>query len=104
MIIKTLMSLAALTLASIAFAADTAKIPDSCKQIEQACRKAGFIYGAVKKGDGLWADCIDPIMHGTTTVPGATKPLPAIEGVQGLVADCHAKAPKWGEGEVGSRK
>jgi hypothetical protein len=100
----TLASLVALTLASIAFADDTATIPPSCKRIEEACLKAGFIQGAVKKGDGLWADCIDPIMHGMTTVPGATKPLPEIEKVNELVAHCRARAPKWGEGEVGPSK
>ena len=74
--------------------------PGPCKEIANACRNAGFIKGDWKKGDGLWRDCVDPIMQGKTTAPGATKPLPAVDA--GLVSSCKAKHPKYGGGKVGS--
>jgi hypothetical protein len=76
--------------------------PSSCQQIAKICQQAGFIKGDWKKGDGLWRDCVDPIMQGKTSVPGATKPLPSVD--PGLVADCKAKHPKFGGGKVGSGK
>lgn len=76
--------------------------PGPCKEIEQACKKAGFIQGDWKKGDGLWRDCVDPIMQGQTNVPGATKPLPSVDAK--AVADCKAQHPKFGGGKVGSTK
>lgn len=75
--------------------------PGPCQQIEKACLDAGFIKGDWKKGDGLWRDCVDPIMQGKTTVPGATKALPSVDA--GVVAACKAKHPKFGEGKVGSK-
>ena len=76
--------------------------PGPCKAIEQACKNAGFIQGDWKKGDGLWRDCVDPIMQGQTNVPGATKPLPSVDAK--AVADCKAQHPKFGGGKVGSTK
>jgi hypothetical protein len=76
--------------------------PGPCKQIAQACQNAGFIKGDWKKGDGLWRDCVDPIMQGQTNVPGASKPLPTVDA--SLVAACKAKNPKFGSGKVGSTK
>ena len=76
--------------------------PNECNQIAEACRQAGFIKGDWKKGDGLWRDCVNPIVQGKTSVPGATKPLPSVDGK--LVADCKAKHPKFGGGKVGSTK
>ena len=76
--------------------------PGPCKAVEQACKNAGFIQGDWKKGDGLWRDCVDPIMQGQTNVPGATKPLPSVDAK--AVADCKAARPKFGGGKVGSTK
>jgi len=76
--------------------------PNECKQIEAACKQAGFIQGDWKKGDGLWRDCVDPIVQGKSNVPGATKPLPRVD--PNLVAQCKAKHPKFGGGKVGSTK
>lgn len=76
--------------------------PGPCKQIAEACEKAGFMKGDWKKGDGLWRDCVDPIMQGQTTVPGATKSLPTVDA--SLVSACKAKHPKFGAGKVGSTK
>jgi hypothetical protein len=75
--------------------------PGPCQQIEKACKDAGFIKGEAKKGFGLWVDCIDPIMQGKTSVPGATKALPSVDA--GVVAACKAKNPKFGEGKVGTK-
>ncbi|HTQ72691.1 MAG TPA: hypothetical protein VMI74_00255 [Burkholderiales bacterium] len=74
--------------------------PGPCKEIANACRNAGFIKGDWKKGDGLWRDCVDPIMQGKSTAPGATKPLPQVD--PSLVSACKAKHPKYGGGKVGS--
>jgi hypothetical protein len=74
--------------------------PGPCQQVADACKSAGFIPGDWKKGDGLWADCVDPIMQGKTSVPGATKPLPTVD--PNLVTQCKAKHPKYGSGKVGS--
>src|SRR5438067_2418594 len=75
------------------------KAQGPCKQVEKACEGAGFIKGDWKKGDGLWRDCINPIMQGQTSVPGGTKPLPSVDS--SVVAACKAKHPKFGSGKVG---
>ena len=74
--------------------------PGPCKEIANACRNAGFIKGDWKKGDGLWRDCVDPIMQGKSSAPGGTKPLPTVNA--SLVSACKAKHPKYGAGKVGS--
>ena len=79
-----------------------AQAPAPCKQIAEACKTAGFVKGDWKNGDGLWRDCVDPIVQGQTTVPGGTKPLPTVD--QTVVAACKAKHPKFGAGKVGSEK
>ena len=104
MIVRTVLIATALSLCSAPALAQGKKdgAPSSCQQIAKACQQAGFIKGDWKKGDGLWRDCVDPIMQGKTSVPGATKPLPSID--PNLVADCKAKHPKYGGGKVGSGK
>ena len=76
------------------------KVPAECQPIVDACNNAGFKLGDWKKGDGTFRDCIDPIMQGKTTVPGATKPLPSVDA--NAIATCKAKHPKFGQGKVGS--
>lgn len=71
-----------------------------CKQIVEACKGAGFVKGEAGKGTGLWMDCVDPIVQGKTSVPGATKPLPTVDA--SIVAACKAKRPNFGEGKVGT--
>src|SRR5438128_724492 len=103
MTVRKIVFLAALTLCSGATLAQGKKgdgAPGPCNQIADACRKAGFVKGDWKKGDGLWRDCVDPIMQGKSTVPGATKPLPSVDA--GLISQCKAKHPKFGGGKVGS--
>ena len=73
-----------------------------CKQIHDTCKSAGFVEGEWRKGDGLYADCVNPIMQHKTVVPNATKPLPAVDPK--LVADCKKRNPSFGAGQVGSPK
>jgi hypothetical protein len=77
-----------------------APVTDPCKQIVQACTSAGFVLGDWRKGYGLYRDCVDPLLQGKTSVPGADKPLPAVN--PGLVPACKQKNPKFGDGKVGS--
>ena len=98
--IQILCSLVLVALSAPALADDAGKPHHACKQVADACRKAGFIKGDWKKGDGLWRDCVDPLMQGVTTVPGGTKPLPTVDA--GLIAECKAHHPKFGGGKVGS--
>ena len=72
-----------------------AKAPGPCEQIVQACKSAGFIEGDFKTGNGLWVDCIDPIMRGTGQPSKAKIPLPQVSPEQ--VAACKAKRPNFGE-------
>jgi hypothetical protein len=76
------------------------KVPGACASIAKACLDAGFIPGDWKKGDGLWRDCVDPIVQGQTSVPGATKSLPTVDAKS--IAACKKHRPKFGEGKVGS--
>lgn len=92
-------SLVALMLASLAvngFAADAPDKEGPCRQIKEACEKAGFVKGDAKQGFGLWVDCIDPIMRGTPQPASAKKPLPGIGA--DVVNACKAKHPAFGEG------
>jgi hypothetical protein len=105
-IYQRILILAALSVFAVPVLAQAKKgehgAPSPCKAVEQACKNAGFIQGDWKKGDGLWRDCVDPIMQGQTNVPGATKPLPTVDAK--AVAQCKAEHPKFGAGKVGSTK
>ena len=69
-----------------------------CKEIKEACQKAGFVYGEAKEGYGLWVDCIDPIMRGTAQPSKAKKPLPAVSA--DVINACKVKHPNFGEGHA----
>jgi hypothetical protein len=63
-------SLAVLTLSASAFADTPAPAPAAaapeihpCKQLEEACKSAGFVKGD-KNGKGLFKDCIKPLSEG----------------------------------------
>lgn len=75
-------------------------VPGPCKEIAVACQAAGFSKGDWRKGDGLWRDCVNPIIQGATNAPGISKPLPKVD--PGVVAACKAKRPKFGEGKLGT--
>jgi len=68
-----------------------------CAEIRAACEQAGFVQGGARTGDGLFVDCIAPIMR--RTQPRRTsKPLPQID-LQ-LVAECKAQNPSFGQGNA----
>lgn len=69
-----------------------------CKQIKDACEKAGFVKGKAKEGTGLWVDCINPIMQGKPQPAKAKITLPTIDA--SVVSACKAKHPKFGEREA----
>ncbi len=70
-----------------------------CKQIKEACEKAGFVKGEAKEGKGLWMDCIDPVVQGTTAKKSVL-PLPSID--PSIIAACKKNHPKFGSGKVGN--
>lgn len=96
----------ALVFASVAIAGSDAPakgkehVPGPCKAIVEACKNAGFIEGDWKKGDGLWLDCVNPVVQHVTNVPGITKSLPTVD--QGIIDKCKSKHPKFGMGKIGS--
>jgi hypothetical protein len=71
------------------------KAPGPCDEITNACKGAGFVEGDAKQGNGLWVDCIDPIMQGTKQPAKATKALPSVSPQ--AVAACKQKNPNFGE-------
>jgi hypothetical protein len=66
-----------------------------CAEIRAACEQAGFVQGGSQIGDGLFVDCIVPILNGRPQSRRATKSLPEID-LQ-LVADCKAQNPNFGQ-------
>jgi hypothetical protein len=50
------------------------------------------VQGSARASDGLFVDCIAPVMRGTPQPRRASKPLPQIN-LQ-LVADCKAQNPR----------
>jgi hypothetical protein len=67
----------------------------ACAEIRAACEQAGFVQGGARSGDGLFVDCVVPIMRGTPQPRRASRPLPQIN-LQ-LVADCKAQNPNFGQ-------
>jgi hypothetical protein len=43
-----------------------------CAEIRAACEQAGFVQGSARAGDGLFLDCIAPVMRGTPQPRRAT--------------------------------
>ena len=66
-----------------------------CEQIVAACRDAGFIQGGGQGHNGLWADCIVPIMQGAGQSHKTGQPLPEVDPK--LVTACKAKNPNFGQ-------
>jgi hypothetical protein len=67
----------------------------ACVELMSACEQAGFVRGDAKGGDGLFVDCVVPILRGTPQRRRASKPLPQID--PGLVANCRAQNPNFGQ-------
>jgi class 3 adenylate cyclase len=70
-----------------------------CIDIRTACEQAGFARGGVREGNGVFADCVTPIMRGTPQPQRANKTLPQIDPQ--IVIACRTQNPNFGE--VGSR-
>ncbi len=97
---KLTLSTAIFIFSSLSFGAGLAGAPGPCMKIAEVCQAAGFTKGDWKKGDGLWRDCVDPIVQGVKSPSGITKPLPIVDSA--TIAACKAKHPKFGGGKVGS--
>jgi len=54
--------LIAFNLCSVSFADEA----HPCKNIETACKAAGYYKGGSESGKGLYKDCIEPIANGKT--------------------------------------
>ena len=67
-----------------------------CQQIRSACLDAGFVQGGARDGNGLWRDCIDPVIQGR--IPRGTRlPLPHVN--PRIVAACRTNNPAFGRPE-----
>jgi hypothetical protein len=54
-----------------------------------------------RKGNGLWVDCIDPIMHGGAQPAKAKIPLPSVS--PDAVGACKQKHPNFGQPKQGKQ-
>ena len=54
--------------------------------------------GGAGGGNGLFVDCIAPVMRGTPQPRRASKPLPQID--PRLVAECKTQNPNFGQGNA----
>jgi len=68
----------------------TPKSEGPCDQITAACRAAGYKEGEAKEGEGLWYDCVDPIMKGKKPT-GKKQPDVSAQ----VIAACRAKDPTY---------
>jgi len=94
-------ALSFLSIATASAIAGTSLAPTSalaadkpCQQIRQACLDAGFAEGAFKEGNGLFIDCVDPIMQAAAQPTKASKPLPTIDPQ--VVSACKTANPNFG--------
>src|SRR5438132_6476883 len=67
----------------------------ACVEIMAVCEQAGFVRGDAKAGDGLFVDCVVPILRGTPQRRRASKPLPQVD--PRLVADCKVQHRNLGQ-------
>ena len=71
-----------------------------CAQITKACTDAGFQNRGANKGDGVFYDCVIPIIEGTPQPSEATLPLPQINAA--IVQACKTVNPKYGHMKKGA--
>jgi len=77
------------------FAIKPKNSPDKpCQQIIKTCESAGFVANEWKKGIGLYAHCVTPLMQGLSEVKGAKKPLPKVD--HKLIETCKTENPNFG--------
>lgn len=60
-----------------------------CAPIVKACTSAGFVKHQAKQGNGLYRDCVTPIVSGQPQPKNAVRPLPSVD--PGAVQACRAK-------------
>jgi hypothetical protein len=65
-----------------------------CGEILAACEGAGFVKGDYRAGNGLWGDCIAPIMQGRSEPANGKLPLPQVS--PDVIAACKARNPRFG--------
>ena len=65
-----------------------------CAEINVACKRAGFTARTGKAGNGIFADCISPIIEGRPQPNNAAMPLPHIRPE--IVAACKQMYPNYG--------
>jgi N-acetylglucosamine-6-sulfatase len=87
-------ALCAAMLGLVTLALHAAPDRGGCQQIKSACRYAGFVPGGARAGNGIWRDCIDPIMQGAGQ-RAASLPLPWVS--PRLVAACRTADPYFGQ-------
>jgi len=65
-----------------------------CAEINIACKRAGFTAGTGKAGNGIFADCISPIIEGRPQPNNSVLPLPHIRPE--IIAACKQLNPNYG--------
>jgi serine/threonine protein kinase len=65
-----------------------------CAEINIACKRAGFTAGTGKAGNGIFADCISPIIEGRPQPSNSVLPLPHIRPE--IIAACKQLNPNYG--------
>lgn len=68
-----------------------------CKQLESACKTAGFVQGGEGEGKGLWTQCFTPLMMGHPAPKTSKLPLPKVD--EKVLAACRADNPNYGKGK-----
>jgi hypothetical protein len=61
-----------------------------CRELEQACKSAGFAKGQHKQAKGLWKDCMDPILDGKS-VQGVSADASVVQACKAKKAEHRAK-------------
>ena len=72
------------------------EVPATCREVEGACRSAGFIDKGSNEGKGLWSECIEPIMQGRPQSKAAKLPLPKVS--PNTVSACKSEDSSYGQG------
>jgi N-acetylglucosamine-6-sulfatase len=78
-----------------AFVAVAASAQGPCEQIAAACRTAGFVQGGTKGGNGLYLDCIQPLMQEVERPRRAARTLPQVDPQ--VLAACRQQDPGFGQ-------
>ena len=77
----------------------------ACAQIFQACKEAGFVLGGMKRGNGIQADCVTPLLKGTTQPNNASRSLPTVpfEVIRACRAQYRSENKGFGESRTERR-